>query len=60
MSPRTGRPLIGESRKDKQIAFRVSNETVEKFNECAKISGKTKIELFQEMVESLYDRLKQK
>lgn len=60
MSPRTGRPLIGESRKDKQIAFRVSPETVEKFNKCVKITGKTKIGLFQEWVDSLYASLKQK
>lgn len=60
MSPRTGRPIIGDSKKDKQIAFRVSEEIVKKFDECSKLSGKSKVTLFQEMVESLYDRLKNK
>lgn len=60
MSPRTGRPIIGESRKDSQIGFRVAQETVEKFEECKKISGKTKVELFEEMVNDLHDKLVQK
>lgn len=59
MSPRTGRPIAGESRKDAQIAFRVTRQTVEKFEECHRLSGKTKIELFEEMVNSLYERLTQ-
>ena len=54
MSTRTGRPIAGESRKDAQIAFRVTRQTVEKFEECHRLSGKTKIELFEEMVNSLY------
>ena len=59
MSPRTGRPIAGESRKDAQIAFRVTRQTVEKFEEGHRLSGKTKIELFEEMVNSLYERLTQ-
>lgn len=57
MSPRTGRPIIGESRKSSQIGFRVSQTTVEKFEECKKISGRTKVELFEEMVNDLHDKL---
>ena len=60
MSPKTGRPIAGESKKDKQIGFRVSPETLEKFDACAKLSGKPKIQLFQEMVDSLYERLTKK
>jgi len=60
MSPRTGRPIAGESKKDRQIGFRVSAETLEKLDVCVKISGKTKIQLFQEMVDSLYERLTKK
>lgn len=58
MSPRTGRPIAGKTKKDRQIAFRVSEETVKKFDTCAKLSGKPKVLLFQEMVDSLYERLK--
>ena len=57
MSPRTGRPIIGESAKNSQIGFRVSQKTVKKFEECKKISGKTKVELFEEMVDDLHDKL---
>ena len=57
MSPRTGRPIIGESPKNSQIGFRVAQQTVEKFEECKKISGKTKVELFEEMVDNLHDKL---
>lgn len=60
MSPRTGRPIVGESKKGSQIGFRVTQETVEKFEECRKISGKTKVELFEEMVDDLHDKLKKK
>jgi|InofroStandDraft_1065614.scaffolds.fasta_scaffold32986_2 hypothetical protein len=60
MSPRTGRPIIGESRKDAQIGFRVTQETVDQFEECKKISGKSKVDLFEEMVDDLHKKLTRK
>lgn len=60
MAPRTGRPTIGETRKDAQIGFRVSQETVERFEECSRLSGKSKVDLFEEMVNNLYERLSKK
>ena len=57
MSPRTGRPIVGETPKSSQIGFRVTQKTVEKFEECKKISGKNKVELFEEMVDDLHDKL---
>ena len=57
--PTDGAAHCRESRKDSQIAFRVARQTVEKFEECHRLSGKTKIELFEEMVNSLYERLTQ-
>ncbi len=57
MSPRTGRPIVGETPKSSQIGFRVTQKTVEKFEECKKLSGKTKVELFEEMVNDLHDKL---
>lgn len=57
MSPKTGRPILGDSRKDMQIGFRVSRRTVEQFEQCQKLSGKTKVELFETMVGELYQKL---
>mgnify|MGYP001051401769 CR=1 FL=1 len=57
MSPRTGRPIAGDTPKNSQIGFRVAHRTIEKFEECKKISGKTKVELFEEMVDDLHDKL---
>lgn len=60
MSPRTGRPIVGKEPKDKQIALRATNTTVRKFNECAGITGKTKTDLLEAMVDELHDRLTKK
>ncbi len=60
MSPRTGRPIIGDKPKNKQIGVRVSEETVQKFQKCSEITGKTKVTLLEEMINNLYDRLTKK
>lgn len=57
MSPRTGRPIVGNEPKNKQIALRATETTVKKFSECSKITGKTKTDLLEEMVDNLYDEL---
>ena len=57
MSPRTGRPIVGAEPKNKQIALRATETTVRKFDECSKITGKTKTDLLEEMVNELHDRL---
>lgn len=57
MSPRTGRPIVGEEPKNKQIALRVTETTVRKFQECAEITGRTKTDLLEEMIETLHKRL---
>ena len=60
MSPRTGRPIMGEERKDKQIALRVTETTKRKFQECSIITGKTQTNLLEEMVDELHDKLTKK
>lgn len=60
MSPRTGRPIVGSEPKNKQIALRATESTVRKFNECSQVSGKTKTDLLEEMVDELHDRLTKK
>lgn len=58
--PRSGRPVMGETRKDAQIGFRVRKDIVERFEACSRLSGKSKVDLFEEMVNDLYERLSNK
>ena len=60
MSPRTGRPIVGEEPKNKQIAFRTTETVVRKMSECAEMSEKTKTELFENMVNTLHQELTEK
>ena len=57
MPPRTGRPIVGDEPKNKQIALRAKESTVKKFNECAQITGKTKTDLLEDMVNKLHKEL---
>lgn len=57
MSPKTGRPIVGSEPKNKQIALRATETTVKKFNECSRITQKTKTDLLEDMVKRLYDDL---
>ena len=57
MSPKMGRPIIGDEPKNKQIAMRVSQKTVERFQICSELLGKTKVNMFEDMVDELYERL---
>lgn len=60
MPPRTGRPIVGDEPKDKQIALRATATTVKKFTECSQITGKTKTDLLEQMVDELHDNLTKK
>ena len=60
MSPRTGRPIVGEEPKNKQIALRVTATTLKKFDECAEITRKTKTTLLEEMIDELHNDLTKK
>ena len=60
MSPRTGRPISGDEPKNKQIALRATETTVRKFQECSEITGKTKTDLLEEMIDDLHNRLTNK
>lgn len=60
MSPKMGRPIMGEEPKNKQIAMRVAQSTVDKFQKCSDLSGKPKVTLFEDMVNALYDKLTKK
>ncbi len=60
MSPRTGRPIVGDEPKNKQVALRVTETTARKFDECSVITGKTKTELLENWIDVLHDSLMQK
>lgn len=57
MTPRTGRPIVGSEPKNKQIALRATESMVKKFQKCAEITGKTKTDLLEDMINDLYERL---
>lgn len=57
MSPKTGRPIVGDEPKNKQIALRAKASTVKKFQECADITGETKTNLLEQMVNQLHAKL---
>lgn len=58
--PKMGRPIVGNEPRDKRISLRATETTVTKFQECSDITGKTKTDLLEEMVDNLHDRLIQK
>lgn len=60
MPPRIGRPIVGSEPKDKQIALRATATTVKKFSECSAITGKTKTDLLEEMINQLHNNLTKK
>lgn len=57
MTPKTGRPIVGSEPKNKQIALRATESMVKKFQECSEITGKTKTDLLEDMINDLYERL---
>lgn len=60
MSPRTGRPIVGNEPRNKRIALRTTETTVKKFQECSEITKKTQTDLLEEMVNDLHDKLTKK
>ena len=57
MTPKTGRPIVGSEPKNKQIALRATESMVKKFQKCAEMTGKTKTDLLEDMINDLYERL---
>ena len=60
MPKHTDRPIVGTEPRNKQIALRATETTVKKFSECSEITGKTKTDLLEEMVNELHDSLTKK
>lgn len=57
LSPRTGRPIVGDEPKNKRLALRVTETTAHKLKTCADVTGKTQTELLEEMVNRLYNEV---
>lgn len=57
MSPKYGRPIVGDEPKDKRVSLRATKSTVEKFSQCAELTGKTQTTLLEEMVNRLHREL---
>ena len=55
-----GRPIAGSEPKNRQIALRATETTVKQVQKCAEITGKTKTELLEKMVDELHERLTKK
>lgn len=60
MPKRAGRPIVGTEPRNKQIALRATETTIKKFSECSEITGKTKTDLLEEMVNDLHHSLTKK
>ena len=60
VSPRTGRPIVGEEPRNKRISLRATETTVRKFQKCSEITGKTQTDLLEKMVDNLHNELIQK
>lgn len=57
MPPHRGRPIVGAEPKNKGISLRATETTIRKFSECAKVTGKTKTDLLEEMVDELHKKV---
>ena len=60
MTPRTGRPPIGETTKDKRVFLRVSDDELEKLNYCKEILGLSKAEVIRRGIDNVYKEAQKK
>jgi len=60
MSPRTGRPPIGDSSKDKQYRLRMSKEELQRLDYCVEVLGLTKAEVIRQGIDEMYEKAQKK
>lgn len=60
VSPKTGRPIVGDLPKNRRISLRATETTAKKFQECSEILGRTQTDLLEEMVNNLHNELMKK
>lgn len=56
MSPKTGRPPIGDSSKDRGYRIRMSDEELKKLDYCAKVLGLSKAEVIRRGIDEMYEK----
>ena len=57
MSPRTGRPIAGESKKDLRLQLRLSREEMDLIDECSERTGENRRETVMHGVQLLKCKL---
>lgn len=57
MSPRTGRPIKGSSKRDKSLQLRMSAEELELLDECAKRLDTTRTEVVNKGIRLVKNQL---
>lgn len=55
MPKKMGRPIAGDEPKDRTLSFRVTETTFRKFDECAEITKRKKVDLLEDMVDALHE-----
>lgn len=60
MSPRTGRPPVGKSTRDKQYRLRMSAEEWAKLEYCCQSTGLTKAEVIRLGIDKVYQEAQKK
>lgn len=60
MSPRTGRPIKGTSKRDKGIQLRMSGEELALLNECSKRLGITRTDVINKGIKLVKEELDKK
>ena len=56
MPPRTGRPPIGESSKDRGYRIRMSDEELKRLDYCSEVLGLPKSEIIRQGIEIMYEK----
>lgn len=60
MSPRTGRPIKGKSKRDKSLQLRMSEEELVLLDECARITNTSRTDVVNEGIQLVKEKLDKK
>lgn len=60
MSPKTGRPPMGESSKDRGYRIRMSDEELKRLDYCSEILGLSKAEVIRHGIDKMYEEAQKK
>jgi len=57
MSPRTGRPLKGNEKKNVSLQLRISQETSDKLKKCSESLKISRTEVIEKGIDSIHDNI---